>query len=52
VGWDVPETYPTGTVPYTIEARAADGRTGTWEQFKVSLAQLTITEDVREILPQ
>jgi len=51
VGWDVPETYPTGTVAYTIEARAADGRTGTWEQFKVSLAQLTITEDVREILP-
>jgi hypothetical protein len=52
VGWDVPETYPTGTVEYTIEARAADGRSGTWEQFKVSLAQLTITEEVREILPQ
>jgi len=52
VGWDVPETYPTGTVPYTIEARSADGRSGTWEQFKVALAQLTITDDVREILPQ
>lgn len=51
VGWDVPESYPTGTVAFTIEATAADGRTGTWEQFKVSLAQLTITEDVREILP-
>jgi hypothetical protein len=52
IGWDVPETYPTGTVAYSIVAAAADGRTGTWEQFKVSLAQLTITDEVRKIVSQ
>jgi hypothetical protein len=50
VGWDVPADYPTGTVPYTIEATANDGRSGAYEQFKVSLAQLTITEDVRKVI--
>jgi hypothetical protein len=52
VGWDVPEGYPTGAVEYTIDATALDGRTGTWEQFGVSLAQLTITDEVRPIIEE
>jgi hypothetical protein len=52
VGWDVPEGYPTGAVAYTIDAIASDGRTGTWEQFGVTLAQLTITEEVRPIIEE
>ena len=52
VGWDVPEGYPTGAVEYTIDAIANDGRTGTWEQFGVTLAQLTITDEVRPIIEE
>ena len=52
VGWDVPETYPTGTVAYTVNATAKDGRTGTYEQFKVALAMLTVTDEVRPIIAQ
>jgi hypothetical protein len=52
VGWEVPEDYPSGTVSYTVEATAADGRTGTWEQFGVQAAMLTITDDVREIISE
>jgi hypothetical protein len=50
VAWEVPEDYPSGTVSYTLEATAVDGRTGTWEQFAVQAAMLTITEDVREVI--
>ncbi len=52
VAWDVPSDYPTGALPYTIVATAKDGRSGTYEEFKVSLAQLTVTEDVRPIVPE
>jgi hypothetical protein len=52
VGWDVPEDYPTGAVAYTIDATANDGRAGTWEQFGVTLAQLTITDEVRPIIEE
>lgn len=52
VGWEVPEGYPSGTVSYTIEATAADGRTGAWEQFGVEAAMLTVTDDVRAIISQ
>lgn len=48
--WVVPEDYPTGVVEYTITATALDGRVGTWEQFGVSLAQLTVTDEVRSII--
>jgi hypothetical protein len=48
--WDIPEDYPTGTVPFTIDATANDGRTGTWEQFGVTLAQLTVTDEVRPVI--
>ncbi|MGK2852249.1 MAG: hypothetical protein ACSLFN_15260 [Candidatus Limnocylindrales bacterium] len=47
VSWLIPEDHPTGELPYTIEATAKDGRTGTFEQFGVSLARLTITDEIR-----
>lgn len=46
-GWDVPEDYPTGELPYTVTATSTDGRTGTYEQFGVSSARLIITDEVR-----
>jgi hypothetical protein len=52
VSWLVPEGYPTGTVPYTVNATAKDGRTGTYEQFKVALAMLTVTDEVRPIIAE
>lgn len=52
VGWVVPEGYPTGTVPYTVNATAKDGRTGVYEQFKVALAMLTVTDEVRPIIAE
>jgi hypothetical protein len=50
--WVVPEDYPEGVINYTIEAEATDGRTGTWEQFEIAAANLTVTEDVRPIIAQ
>ncbi len=52
VGWEVPEDYPSGTVSYTIEATAIDGRTGSWEQFGVEAAMLTVTDEVRPVISQ
>lgn len=52
VSWMVPEGYPTGTVPYTLVATGADGRTGTFEQFKIPYAMLTVTDEVRSIIPE
>jgi hypothetical protein len=50
--WVVPEGYPDGVINYTIEATANDGRTGTWEQFEVAAANLTVTAEVRPIIPE
>jgi hypothetical protein len=47
VAWTVPEAYPSGQLPYTVEATAADGRSGVFEQFGVAPAQLAVTEEVR-----
>jgi hypothetical protein len=47
VAWTVPEDYPSGLLPYTVEATATDGRTGVFEQFGVAPAQLAVTEEVR-----
>lgn len=52
VGWEVPEDYPSGTVAYTVEAAAVDGRTGAWEQFGVPAAMLTITDEVRPVISE
>jgi len=43
VGFTVPADYPTGAFNVKIEAKSVDGATGSFEQFKVSPAQLTIT---------
>lgn len=51
VSWTVPEGYPSGQLPFTVEATAADGRSGTFNEFKVASAQLAVTEDVRPTSP-
>lgn len=50
--WVVPEGYPDGVINYTIEATANDGRTGTWEQFEVAAANLTVTADIRPVIAE
>jgi hypothetical protein len=50
--WVVPEDYPEGVINYTIEATANDGRTGTWEQFEVAAANLTVTADIRPVIAE
>lgn len=52
VAWLVPENYPSGELPYTIEATATDGRTVTFEQFRVTPARLAITADVRPTISE
>jgi hypothetical protein len=52
VSWLIPEDHPSGELPYTIEATAADGRTGTFEQFGVSLARLTISDETRPTIAE
>jgi hypothetical protein len=38
----IPADYPTGQLPYTVVATAKDGRTGTFDQFKVATAMLQV----------
>lgn len=52
VSWDIPEDYPTGELPFTVEATGNDGRSGVYEQFGVSLARLTITEEIRPVIEE
>jgi hypothetical protein len=52
VSWVVPEDYPSGTIPYTLTAAGSDGRSGSYEQFKVPPAMLTVTDDVRAVIPE
>jgi plastocyanin len=40
--WEVPLTYPMGTLGYQVVATANDGRTGTFSPFVVSSSQLSI----------
>lgn len=51
-GWDIPEDYPTGELPYQVSATSMDGRSGLYEQFGVSLARLIITEEVRPTIEE
>lgn len=44
VGYTIPLDYPTGAFNVKIEAKSVDGRVGTFDQFKVAAAQLTITK--------
>ena len=43
-GWTVPADYPTGALKVVITATAVSGAVGTFDQFKVAFAQLTITK--------
>lgn len=40
--WAIPADYPTGTVAYKIVATDLEGRTHSWEPFKVAPSQLTV----------
>lgn len=42
VGFTIPVDYPTGNFNVKIEAKATDGRVATFDQFKVTFAQLII----------
>ena len=42
VGYTIPLDYPTGAFNVKIEAKSVDGATGTFDQFKVTPAQLTV----------
>lgn len=44
VSWKIPANYPTGTISYTATAMATDGRTGTFDNFKVTPSLLTIVQ--------
>jgi hypothetical protein len=52
VSFDIPESYPTGTLDYSVVATAADGRTGTYKAFPVTPSLLTVTSDVRAVISQ
>jgi hypothetical protein len=42
--WQIPTNYPTGSVPYTVTAKAKDGRTGAFTEFNVAPSLLTVVE--------
>ncbi len=42
VSWKVPADYPTGSFSYTVHAAAQDGRSASWQPFKMALSQLTV----------
>jgi hypothetical protein len=41
-GWSIPADYPTGSAPFTVTATSKDGRTGTFSEFNVDPALLTV----------
>lgn len=48
----VPSNYPTGSVDYTINVKAKDGRTGTFTQLHfAATAMMAVTDQVRPIIP-
>ncbi len=42
VSWKIPADYPTGSLSYTVNAAAQDGRSASWQPFKMAPSQLTI----------
>jgi plastocyanin len=40
--WEVPLTYPTGSLGYQVNVVANDGRTGSYKPFEVAASKLTI----------
>lgn len=41
-GWSIPQEYPTGSLPYRVDATGSDGRTGKFTEFNVFPSLLTI----------
>ena len=50
VSFTIPADYPTGGLPYTVEATASDGRTGTFDELNSAPSLLTVTEAVHPIV--
>ena len=40
--WQIPAGYPTGTLSYTVAAVDQQGRSATWQPFRMAPSQLTI----------
>jgi hypothetical protein len=49
VAWIVPEDYPSGTFAYKVVATTTDGKTQTWEPFKVKPSQFAVVAGKIEI---
>lgn len=49
VSWIIPADYPTGTFSYKVVATDQEGKTQTWEPFKVAASQLTVVAGEIEI---
>ena len=42
--WQIPDTYPTGSIGYKVTATKNDGTVVTWEPFTRPSSQLSIIE--------
>ena len=42
VAWEIPADYPTGTLSYTVTAVDHNGRSATWQPFRMAPSQLTV----------
>lgn len=40
--WQIPATYPTGSLTYKVVATDAQGQTQTWSPFNIAPSQLTV----------
>jgi hypothetical protein len=40
--WRIPADYPTGSLSYTVNAAGQQGRSATWQPFKMALSQFTV----------
>ena len=49
MAWIIPADYPTGTFEYKVIVTDLQGKTTTWEPFKVASSQLTIKEGAIEL---
>jgi hypothetical protein len=49
VAWIIPADYPTGTFEYKVIVTDMQGKTTTWEPFKVASSQLTIKDGAIEL---
>jgi hypothetical protein len=50
--WVIPEDQPTGTFSYKVIATDNEGRTQTWEPFKIVTSQLTIVAGEPAMAPR